>query len=282
MRVSVVLARRPGLSYYQSTAVAIGNFDGIHLGHEVLLKKADSVLTFEPYPQAYFHPERKIPRLTSLREKLKLFEKIGINHVYAIPFNKEISQLSPQDFIQHILVRSLRAKKIIVGEDFRFGHQREGDANFLKRYIETEIISPVLYDNSKISSTRVREALHNSDLARNYSMIGRVVKGDGRGRQLGFHTANIALDKRLPALRGVYAVEVDKILRGVANIGSRPTIDGTRDYLEIHIFDFNKDIYGEHIEVEFIHKIRDEKKFDSLHELQNQIKLDIKLAREIQ
>lgn len=280
--MSVVLARRPGLSYYQSTAVAIGNFDGVHLGHQALLKNADTVLTFEPYPQAYFHPERKMPRLTTLREKLKLFESFGIKKVYALPFDKKFSLLSPENFIT-----MLRTQKIIVGEDFRFGFQRTGDAELLGQYIPTEIIQPVLYEGLKISSTRVREALANSDLdvvkkllGRNYSMIGRVVKGAGRGRQLGFHTANILLHKRLPPLRGVYAVKINKILRGVANIGSRPTVDGTREFLETHIFDFDQDIYGKYIEVEFIAKLRDEKKFESLNALQEQIKLDIQLARD--
>ncbi|HEV2613730.1 MAG TPA: bifunctional riboflavin kinase/FAD synthetase [Gammaproteobacteria bacterium] len=286
--MSVVLARRPGLSYYQSTAVAIGNFDGIHLGHQALLEKADSVLTFEPYPQAYFHPERKMPRLTTLREKLKLFKKFGIKAVYAVPFDKKFSLLSPEDFIQTILIKTLGSKKIIVGEDFRFGFHRAGDTNLLNQYITTEVIKPVLCDGSKISSTRVREALFHSDLplvkkllGRDYSIIGRVVRGDGRGRQLGFHTANISLLKRLPPLRGVYAVKINNKLKGVANIGSRPTVDGTRDYLETHIFDFNKDIYGDYIEVEFVQKIRDEKKFDSLNALQEQIKLDVQLARDI-
>lgn len=285
--MSVVLARRPGLSYYQSTAVAIGNFDGIHLGHQALLKNADAVLTFEPYPQAYFHPERKIPRLTSLREKLQLCEQCGVNTVYAVPFDKNFSLLSPKDFIQAVLIKTFGAKKIIVGEDFRFGYQRAGDTELLSQYISTEIIQPVLYKNIKISSTRVRQALESGDLnlaknllGRNYSMIGRVIKGDGRGRQLGFHTANISLHKRLPPLRGVYAVKINNRLKGVANMGSRPTVDGTRDYLETHIFDFNQDIYGQYIEVEFIDKLRDEKKFESLNALQEQIKLDIQLARD--
>lgn len=283
MRVNVVLARRPSLSYYQSTAVAIGNFDGIHLGHQALLKNADSVLTFDPYPQAYFHPERKMPRLTTLREKIRLFENFGIKKVYAIPFDKKFSLLSPEDFI-----KTLKVKKVIVGEDFRFGYQRMGDIALLKQHIETEIISSVLYEGIKISSTRVREAFFHHDLplvkkllGRNYSMIGRVVKGDGRGKQLGFHTANIALHNRLPPLRGVYAVKINKTLSGVANIGSRPTVDGTREFLETHIFDFNKDIYGAYIEVEFLQKIRDEQKFDSLNALQEQIKLDVQLARDI-
>ena len=286
--MSVVLARRPSSSYYQKPVVAIGNFDGLHLGHQALLQKASVVLTFEPYPQAYFHPERKIPRLTTLREKAHLLEKMGPKVLYALPFDQNMAQLSPERFIQTLLINQLQAEKIIIGEDFRFGYQRQGDINTLRNYIEVDVINPVLYQQKRISSTWVRESLQRGDvntvkdlLGRYYSIIGRVVRGDGRGRQLGFHTANISLQKRLPPLLGVYAVNINHVLKGVANIGSRQTVDGTRHFLEVHIFDFDKDIYGEYIEVEFVHKIRDEKKFDSLNALQEQIKLDIQLARDL-
>jgi len=286
--VSVVLARRPSSSYYQRQVVAIGNFDGLHLGHQALLQKASVVLTFEPYPQVYFHPERKIPRLTTLREKAHLLEKMGPQMLYALPFDQTMAQLPPERFIQTILMNQLQAEKIIVGEDFRFGYQRQGNIETLKNYLDVDVISPVLYQQKRISSTWVRESLQTGDvntvkdlLGRYYSMIGRVVRGDGRGRKLGFHTANISLQKRLSPLLGVYAVKVNHTLKGVANIGSRPTVDGTRHFLEVHLFDFDKDIYGEYIEVEFVHKIRDEKKFDSLNALQEQIKLDIQLARDL-
>lgn len=286
--MTVALARRPSSSYYQSTVVAIGNFDGVHLGHQALLQQANTVLTFEPYPQAYFHPERQRPRLTTLREKIHVLQALPPRALCALPFNASLSQLSPENFIQDILIRQLHAKKIVVGEDFRFGYQRQGNVELLKRYIDVDVIPPVLFHGRRISSTWVREALENGDLTtvrslldRQYSMIGRVVKGDGRGRQLGFHTANISLQKRLPPLKGVYAVNINHVYKGVANVGSRPTVDGSRNYLEVHIFDFNQDIYGEYMEVEFTHKIRDEKKFDSLNALQEQIKLDIQFARDL-
>ncbi|MDX2163833.1 MAG: bifunctional riboflavin kinase/FAD synthetase [Gammaproteobacteria bacterium] len=286
--MSVVLARRPSSSYYQRPVVAIGNFDGLHLGHQALLQKASVVLTFEPYPQTYFHPERILPRLTTLREKSHFLEKMGPQALYALPFDQNTAKLLPDDFIQKILISQLHAEKIIVGEDFRFGYQRQGDINTLRNYIDLDVVNPVLYQQKRISSTWVRECLQTGDvntvkdlLGRYYSIIGRVVKGDGRGRQMGFHTANISLQKRLPPLLGVYAVNINHTLKGVANIGSRPTVDGRRHFLEVHIFDFDKDIYGEYIEVEFVHKIRDEKKFDSLNALQEQIKLDIQLARDL-
>ncbi len=286
--MTVVLARRPGSSYYQSTVVAIGNFDGLHLGHQALLQNASVILTFDPYPQAYFHPERKIPRLTTLREKSSILEKFSPELIYALPFNHHLAHLSPSQFIEEILLKKLNAKKVIVGNDFKFGYQRKGTIETLKNYLEVEAVSPVLYQDKRISSTWVRETLAKGDvntaqylLGRYYSMIGRVVKGDGRGRQMGVRTANISLQKRLPPLRGVYGVNIIGIGRGVANIGSRPTVDGTRNFLEVHIFDFNRDIYGEYIEVEFTHKLRDEKKFDSLNDLQEQIKLDIQHARDL-
>lgn len=298
--MNVVLWRRPSQSFSKNTAVAIGNFDGIHLGHQKIIditqQFADQdqyipvLLTFEPYPQQFFHPEKPVPRLTTLREKMNL---IHINHIYALPFDQTLSQYSPEFFIQEILINQLKAKIIIVGDDFRFGYQRKGDVKLLQSIPEfkSQIISPIMLEDERISSTRVRHALKDGNLAlaqkllgRYYSMTGRVVRGNQRGRQIGFPTANIALHKRIPPVRGVFAVKVksdDQSYSAVANIGTRPTVDGTREFLEVYIFDFDRDIYGKYINIEFIQKIRDEIKFNSLNELKQQIAKDVVGAKEI-
>lgn len=295
-----MLWRRPEKNFPKNTAVAIGNFDGVHLGHQKIIDITQKLaaqdqyipimLTFEPYPQQFFHPEKPVPRLTTLREKMNL---ININHIYAMPFDHALSQYSPEYFIQEILINKLKAKIIIIGDDFRFGYQRKGDVKLLQSIPEfkSQIISPIMLEDERISSTRVRHALMDGNLklaqkllGRHYSMTGRVVRGNQRGRQIGFPTANIALHKRIPPLRGVLAVKVkmdDQNYSAVANIGSRPTVDGTREFLEVYIFDFDQDIYGKYINIEFIQKIRDEMKFNSLDELKQQIARDVIAAKEI-
>ena len=301
--MSVTLRRRPVKNAEKNSAVAIGNFDGIHLGHQKIIEITKNLadqhqyipimLTFEPYPQQFFHPEKPMPRLTTLREKMNIINQLNINNIYALPFDQALSQYSPEFFIQETLIKKLKAKYIIVGEDFRFGYQRKGDVKLLQSILEfnTQIISPVVLDGERISSTRVRHALMDGNLelaqkllGRNYAMIGRVVRGSQRGRQLGFPTANIALNKRIPPIWGVFAahIKIDhNIFSGVANIGSRPTVDGTREFLEVYIFDFDQDIYSKYINIEFIQKIRDEIKFSSLEELKQQIARDVIAAKEI-
>ncbi len=303
------------------TAVAIGNFDGIHLGHQKIIEMTQQLasqyqytpvmLTFDPYPQQYFHPEKPVPRLTTLREKVDIIRRfdcfvpqedvtfammpgtLSELLVYALPFDQALAQYSPEYFIQEILIKKLKAKMIIVGEDFRFGYQRKGDVKLLQSISEfkTQIISPVMLEGERISSTRVRHSLREGNLelaqkllGRYYSMTGRIVRGNQRGRQLGFPTANIAMNKRIPPIRGVFAVKVsidDKSYSAVANIGSRPTVDGMHEFLEVYIFDFGQDIYGKYINIEFIQKIRDEMKFNSLDELKQQIAKDAVAAKEV-
>ena len=277
-----------------SIILAIGNFDGVHKGHQQIIKKATELLTFEPYPQEFFNTTlSRVVRLTSLAEKKRLCQ--NYNHIlimHILEFNQAFSELSPEQFIKEIMIKKYHPDKIIIGHDFRFGHRRQGGAELLNQFIPTEMMEPVMYQERRISSTWVRECLAKGDLAlaknllgRSYSMSGRVVRGDGRGRQLGFATANISLDARLPALKGVYAVTIafpeksEKIYRGMANIGTRPTVDGTRLFLEVHLFDFNKDIYGEWIDISFKAKIRDEQKFNSVPELQAQLLKDSEMAR---
>jgi riboflavin kinase/FMN adenylyltransferase len=288
--------RRKIWSSKNNSVVAIGNFDGLHLGHQKILEVTQNIatqlnyipvlLTFEPYPQQFFHPEKLVPRLTTLREKINIIQR-GIIF-YALPFDRSLALYTPEKFINEILIQTLNAKVIVVGEDFRFGHQRSGDIKLLKAYLDTQSQEAVLLDGERISSTRVRHALSGGDLNfakrllnRNYSITGRVVRGSQRGRLLGFPTANIALNKRIPPLMGVYAVKTNGQYPGVANIGSRPTVDGngTRIFLEVFIFDFDQDIYGKYITVEFIHKIRDEKRFESVDALKVQIAEDVVAAK---
>src|SRR5450830_786574 len=274
------------------SALAIGNFDGVHLGHQALLTKlvdtargqklASVVMTFEPHPREFFTPEQAPARLTSLREKLEFFADAGVEQVYICRFNQRFSAITADSFMQDILKSVLNAQVILVGDDFRFGAKRHGgivdlrDAGF-------DIISvpEVKFGDVRISSTGIRDALKTGDLVqaksflgRDYSISGKVVHGAKRGRQLGFPTANVHMRHERPALTGVYAVKLDG-LNSVANLGVRPTIDGVKKLsLEVHVIDFNGDLYGKHVHVQFLHKIRDEMKFDSLDALKAQIALD--------
>jgi len=286
--------RKPLL--FEKTVVAVGNFDGVHIGHQKLIAHAKSIaakencscviLSFEPYPQQFFKPDLPVPRLTTLREKINVFKSIDVSAFYMLRFNQTLSLLPPQDFIVDILKTRLKADVVVVGEDFRFGHKRVGDVSFLQQHIQTHIVPAVSDQDRRISSTWVREALTGGDLAiakkllgRDYFMMGKVIRGDQRGRQLGFPTANISLQHRIPPLTGVYTVKVNDQWPGVANIGSRPTVDGKRQFLEVHLLDFNENLYGQTLKVSFLAKIRDEMKFDTLNALKERITLDIQIAR---
>ena len=277
--------------------LAIGNFDGMHLGHQALLQaniheacslgKIPAVLTFEPHPREFFMPHNAPARLTTLREKLELFDAAGIEKVFICAFNQRFSAMTAQDFLT-ILREKLNANTILVGNDFKFGAKRLGDINSFKAAGFDLIALPqVDLDGGRVSSTRVRNALANGDLnlaaqllGRNYSISGKVVHGAKRGRELGFPTANIHMRHERPALTGVYAVKLDG-LNSVANLGVRPTVSGVpKLLLEVHVIDFNSDLYGKHVHVEFLHKIREEQKFESLEALKAQIAADIIVARQ--
>jgi riboflavin kinase/FMN adenylyltransferase len=277
--------------------VTIGNFDGVHLGHQALLKKVKDeakalnthsmVIIFEPQPLEFFARGNTIPRLTRFREKFHQFRLAGIDEVLIIRFNDRFASLSAEDFVKKVLFESLHVQKVLIGDDFRFGKQRLGDVNLLKSMGESlgftvEITQDVVYEGERISSTGVRKALQMADLqqaeqllGRPYAMLGRVVYGDQRGRILGFPTANIYLHRRATPVMGIYAVKVKglghKTLLGVANIGTRPTFGGTRILLEVHIFDFNENIYGKYVSVEFSKKLRDEEYFPNAELLKAQI-----------
>ncbi len=279
-------------------ALAIGNFDGMHLGHQALLQKLNetakalnltsAVMTFEPHPREFFAPETAPARLSSLREKLEHFAEAGVETTYVCRFNRRLAKLTPQEFMQNILRDSLNAQAILVGDDFRFGAMRAGSIlDFLEAKFNLISLPQVDLDGARVSSTRVRSALatgalHEASvlLGRPYSMSGKVVHGAKLGRQLGFPTANVHMRHERPALTGVYAVKLAG-MNSVANLGVRPTIAGvSKLMLEVNVLDFDADLYGKHVHVEFLHKIRDEQKFDGLDALKTQIALDVESARD--
>jgi riboflavin kinase/FMN adenylyltransferase len=290
---------------HHGCVATIGNFDGVHLGHQAVLgqlaEKADElllpslVITFEPQPQEFFAPDKATPRLTRLREKLKALPRYGVDRVLCLQFNQALASLPPDEFIKQILIEGLGVRYLVVGDDFRFGKGRAGDFAMLQRAGEQHGF-PVVnmhtfnIEGERVSSTRVREALAKGDLdeaekliGRPYRMCGRVAHGDKRGRTIGFPTANIHLHRKATPVEGVFAVEMFGIegepVAGVANVGTRPTVDGTRSLLEVHLFDFDQDIYGKYIHVNFVHKLRDEERFDSFEELKKQILQDADDAR---
>jgi riboflavin kinase/FMN adenylyltransferase len=290
---------------HHGCVATIGNFDGVHLGHQAVLgqlaEKADelclplTVVTFEPQPEEFFRAEQAPPRLTRFREKVQALRRYAVDRVLVLRFNKRFSQLSPDEFIQHLLVEGLGVKYLVIGDDFRFGKDRAGDFGRLQAAgkehgFEVVNMHTFMLDDERISSTRVREALGEGDLnaaekllGRIYRMSGRVEHGDKKGRTIGFPTANIHLHRINTPLRGVFAVELFGLegepLPGVANLGTRPTVGGMRTLLEVHLFDYEGDIYGKHVHVNFLLKLRDERRFESFDELKAQIQRDAEQAK---
>jgi riboflavin kinase/FMN adenylyltransferase len=285
--------------------VAIGNFDGVHRGHAALLMRLvdaartaglpATILTFEPHPREFFAPESAPARLSTLREKLELLADAGVEQVMVCRFNAGFAALSAQQFIDSVLVAGLRTQHLIIGDDFRFGKSRAGDFSLLQSAgavagFSVEAMSSVTVDGERASSSGVRKALAAGDmelaarlLGRPYVIDGSVRHGDKIGRQLGFATANIRIKHNPLPMSGVFAVEVaglgDKSLPGVANLGVRPTLGGTRPLLEVHLFDFDRDIYGAHLSVRFVHQLRHEQRFPNLDALKAQIAADAMAAR---
>jgi riboflavin kinase/FMN adenylyltransferase len=287
-------------------AVTIGNFDGVHLGHQAMLARLKAraiavgalptVLTFEPHPREIFTPQAAPTRLTSLREKLEILKGLGVGHVHICRFTREFAALTAEDFVRRILVEGLKARHVLVGDDFRFGARRAGDIQLLQGLggeygFEAEPLHTVEAAGQRASSTAVREALAAGDMAlaaqllgRPYSISGRVVGGDRLGREIGYPTANIQLKHNRPPLTGIFAVRVQGLRQpdwpGVASLGTRPTVHANgKPTLEVHLFDFDASIYRQHLRVEFLHKLRDEAKFPSLAELIAQIDRDAREAR---
>ena len=294
---------------HHDCVATIGNFDGVHLGHQAVFEKLleegrelqipATVITFEPQPLEYFAPDKAPARLTRLREKLQAIEATGIEQVLLLEFGRRLAAMSAEEFVQHILVDGLGVKHLYVGDDFRFGKGRSGNVDLLRKMgaeagFTVDFLPTVALDGERISSTRIRNALAEGDmetanacLGRNYRICGRISHGDKRGRTIGFPTANVDLHRKVSPLQGVFAVQVfgvdgEDALPGVANIGTRPTVEGdTRYLLEVHLFDFAREIYGAHVEVEFVERIREEKKFDSFEQLRRQIEHDAYEARHI-
>ena len=290
---------------HRGCVATIGNFDGVHLGHQAVIgqlaEKADSlclpavVITFEPQPMEYFAPDKAPSRLTRFREKLQALKRYAISRVLCLPFNKKLANLTYEEFIQQILVDGLDVKYLVVGDDFRFGKNREGHFEHLveaghQHGFQVVNMHTFAIDNERVSSTRIRHALEQGDmeqaeklLGRDYRMGGRVAHGEKLGRELGYPTANIHIHRKVSPIHGIFAVEVfgldEEPLTGVASIGTRPTVGGTKVILEVFLFDFDQDIYGKHLQVSFLHKIRDEEHFESLEVLKEKIAEDVIKAK---
>ncbi|TMO26761.1 bifunctional riboflavin kinase/FMN adenylyltransferase [Pseudoalteromonas sp. S4492] len=285
--------------------LTIGNFDGVHLGHAEVIKGLlqdaekhqlpSTVMLFEPQPQEFFAKDNAPARLTRLRDKLSLLAKLGVERVICISFNQQFANMEAEQFVSQVLVEKLGVKALTVGDDFCFGKRRRGDFALLKTMgaeLNMDVKSTASFRrlNDRVSSTLIRHALAAGQLedaktmlGHGYAISGRVIHGWEKGRELGFRTANIALKRQVCPVNGVFAVRAtvgEKKLFGVANIGNKPTFNGTRALLEVHLFDFAKDIYGQFMHVELIKKLRDEKKFETLTQLTAQIADDVTAAKQ--
>ena len=289
---------------FKNSAIAIGNFDGIHLGHQKVLKQAKQkakknkiplgLISFEPMPVMFFNQKIKNHRINSLDQKKKQLKNLKLDFILLIKFNKKFSFISAENFIKKIIFEKLRSRYVFVSKNFKFGKNRKGNINTLKKFqrtygYKTIITPPFKKTNKIISSTLIRKKIQlgkiteaNKLLNRPWSIEGKVIKGFKRGRKIGFPTCNIKLnDYKIPKL-GVYSVMV-KIgqikKKGIANIGYRPTFNGQNLLLEVNIFGINKNLYNKIIKVSFIRFIRPEKRFKNLEQLKKQIKIDINLAK---
>jgi riboflavin kinase/FMN adenylyltransferase len=287
--------------------LTIGNFDGVHRGHRAMLdrlvakarelKLACSVLTFEPHPREFFAPTTAPARLSRLREKLEMIAEAGVDRTHVLRFGARLASLSPERFVEDVLLQGLGVRWLLVGRDFRYGAKRAGDFAALqaaaqKQGFGLEAMDDVMEGSQRVSSSGVREALAAGDLAaaarllgRDYTMSGRVAHGERLGRTLGFPTANIVLRRR-PPLAGIFVVEAEleethKTLRGVASVGRRPTVKAdAAPLLEVHLFDWDGGLYGRHLRVKFLHKLRDEEKYGGLDALRSAIQRDAEQAKD--
>ncbi|WP_158975378.1 bifunctional riboflavin kinase/FAD synthetase [Cellulophaga sp. L1A9] len=289
----------------QPTAVTIGTFDGVHIGHRKLLDRLindakllnlkATVLTFFPHPRMVLQQDANIKLLNTIDEKIKILENIGLDYLMIYPFSKEFSRLSATDFVESILVKGLNSKKIIIGYDHRFGRNRNADIKDLISFgkthnFEVEEIPAQEIDEVSVSSTKIRKALEegdittaNSYLGYNYMLTGTVIHGKGLGKQLSFPTANIHIeeDYKLIPLNGVYVVKskIDNTtVYGMMNIGFNPTVSGKEKSIEVHFFDFDQDLYGKKIQIDILERLRDEHKFSSVEELKKQLEQDKKTS----
>ncbi|MCA1780016.1 MAG: bifunctional riboflavin kinase/FAD synthetase [Xanthomonadaceae bacterium] len=308
----------PAADQARPLAIAVGNFDGLHLGHQALIAETvaetvaetpdgtpgfkPAMLCFDPLPRTFFRPDQPVPRVMNLRDKCRFADRLGIELLVLLRFDHEFSSLSPEQFARDVLARDLNAGRVIVGRNFRFGHRAAGDLDDLTRYgrqfgFETCIVDLVSRpdgnappSDNRISSSLLRQVLARGDLAtaerllgRPYSISGRVIRGKQLGRELGFATANLRVAEP-PALTGIAAVRVSGggLVRhpGVASLGRRPTVAGRDWLLEVHLLDFDGDLYGRHIDVEFVRFIRHEEHFDSLESMTKRMHIDLALAKQ--
>ncbi|MFO6425351.1 bifunctional riboflavin kinase/FAD synthetase [Motilimonas sp. KMU-193] len=291
---------------HQGCVLSIGNFDGVHLGHRAVLQqllvKAEqfavpaTVMTFEPQPLELFLGENSPARLSRLRDKFRCLQQVGLARLLCVRFSRQFAAMDANQFIEQILVNKLGVKFLVVGDDFHFGYRRQGNFELLRQAgqrfgFDVIATQSLLHGETRVSSTQIRDALaagqlHQAQqlLGRPYSISGRVAHGQKLGRTIGVPTANIWLKRLVTPVKGVYAVDIkgagSATYHGIANIGTRPTLNGERQQLEVHIFDFNGDLYGRQLEVVLKQKIRDERRFENFAALQQQIELDIGQARD--
>ncbi len=295
---------------FKNPVVTLGNFDGVHLGHQAIFRRVKEeaernggeavVITFEPHPLKVLSPSACPPLLTPFRKKMMLIEKTEIDAVLCIEFTLDFSRISPYDFIKSILIEKVKARKIVVGYNYHFGREQRGDVEILRQVcklfnVDVEVMSPLQIGSTTVSSSKIRELIKDGDveeasklLGRDYPVMGKVVRGARRGELLGFPTANLGPSEELYPKKGVYAVEVvwnQQILNGVANVGVNPTFlpadeEQKSPSIEVYILNFQKDLYGEEIQVNFRKRIRDEVRFDSPSELVEQIRKDVEWATE--
>lgn len=285
-----------------STAVAVGNFDALHRGHQALIRAAvesgpdlvPALMCFEPLPQTFLSPEQPVPRLLTLRDRVELCRQSGVELLYVLRFDAAFAAQTPKVFARNILARGAQARKVIVGEDFRFGHKAAGGAEDLRAFgeqyaFQVQVIDAVVESGEKISASAIRRALASGDLARaerllgrKYRISGRVRRGRRLGRDLGFPTVNLRVPEP-PALAGIFAVRVHgaglESHPGVASLGRRPTVAGREWLLEVHLFDSDRELYGLHLAVDFIGYLRPEAHFESLERMKRQMQADAERAR---
>ena len=291
---------------HKNSILLVGNFDGLHLGHQKLFRLAKKykkkfnlkigVVTFEPIPKIYFNKKLKNFRISSISQKIKILENFGSDFLITKKFDKKFSEMKSHSFIEEILYKKLKAKYIFVSNNFRFGNKREGNVNELinnEQKYKYKIIKPkpLKLKNKIISSTLIRKLLSNGKiefvnklLDRNWSIYGKVEKGRRIGKKIGFPTCNIDIKDYMLAKPGVYAVKIYRKnknfpLKGVANLGCRPTFNQKKILLEVHIFNFNENLYNKYLTIELINFIRKEKKFKNINQLKKQINLDLKIAK---
>ena len=290
---------------HHGCVASVGNYDGLHPGHRKVIKSLVdrgrdlnlpvTIVSFEPHPLDFFVPDAAPPKLMTVREKIEALKELNVDHFCCLRFNHRLANTEPENFVEDLLIAKLGVRYVVVGDDFRFGRNRRGNFEMLRsicrRYdVEVSKMETIEFDGERISSSRIRDCLAagniglaNRILGRDFSMSGRIVRGNGNARNWGFATANIKIEVSKPAVSGIFVVEVDlpdkNSLPGVASLGFRPTIGGDTQLLEVHLLDFDRNIYGQRIRVRFQKKLRDEIKFSSIEKMCEQIQQDIATTR---